>query len=146
MTPGLYLRKRREAAGLSLGEVARQIATIQLGLVRLDRRNLLEQLERVEGDEAALTLAQAQVLRNVFAFDPHLYMRLLARGTLPLTQICRACACSWFDPCLPDSGARGEKAAACSWAEPDLCSACAERPSRVSIDAIPIQLSHQGAC
>ncbi len=146
MTPGSYIRLRRIAAGLSLGEVARQLAAVQLGLVRLDRRKLLDELERIEADEAALTLAQAEVLRNVFPLDPTVYSRLLSHGTLPLPQICRGCGCSWFDPCLPDPAIRGERAPACHWAETDLCSACAEHPSRVTVCAIPIQLAHGGPC
>ena len=134
MTPGSYIRLRRIAAGLSLGEAARQLAAMQLGLVRLDRRKLLDELERIEADEAALTLAQA------------VYSRLLSRGALPLPQICRGCGCSWFDPCLPDPAIRGERAPACHWAETDLCSACAEHPSRVTVCAIPIQLAHGGPC
>jgi hypothetical protein len=33
-----------------------------------------------------------------------------------LGRVCRACACSEYDPC-PEG---------CGWAEPDLCTACAE--------------------
>ena len=135
-SPGDYLKKRREAAGLSLGEVARQLAVIQLGAIQLDRANLLDQLERIEAGEAALALPQADLLRNVFAFDPSVYNRLLAGDTLPQPPICRVCACSFFDPCdtsATDQG--GSFRAACHWAEPDLCSACADHPSGGSVGA-----------
>ncbi len=161
--PGEYLRKRREAAGLTLGEVARQLAAMQFGFIQLDRANLLAHLEKVEASDAGLTLAQAQVLRNIFAFDVGIYDQLLdrhladelTRRTMPMPQICRGCACSFFDPCLPDPS-RGEQdrsssSAAvgqdgpCHWAENHLCSACAAQPGNVIVDAIPAT-AHEGAC
>lgn len=149
MKPGTYIKKRREAAGLSLGEVARQLAAMQFGIVRLDRANLLAELEHIEADEAGLTLAQAQVLRNVFSLDVGVYDQLLdrhlaakdAREALPLPQICRGCGCSFFDACVPTTLDE-----ACHWAAPDLCSACADNPAAVVVESVPVTPAHQGAC
>lgn len=161
MTPGIYLRKRREAAGLSLGEVARQLALFQLGVFGCGRSDILPQLERIEAGAAALTRAQADLLRNVLAFDPSVYNRLLAGDTLPQPPICRVCACSFFDPCdtsATDQG--GSFRAACHWAEPDLCSACADNPSgggvgaaqadevgsaAENVEPTPVTPAHEGA-
>lgn len=144
MSPGVYLRKRREAAGLTLGEVARQLAAMQFGIVHLDRANVLAQLEKIEDTEAGLTLPQAQVMRHIFPFDVGIYDQLLdhhlaakeEREALAQPPICRVCACSFFDPCdtsATDQG--GSFRAACHWAELDLCSACADNPSGGSVGA-----------
>jgi hypothetical protein len=126
---------------------------MQLGVVRLDRGNILAELEKIEASNAALSLAQAQVLRNIFAFDVGIYDQLLdrhladelTRRTMPLPQICRGCACSFFDPCLPDPS-KGERGEACHWAESDLCSACATKPGHAIVDAIAAAPAHEGAC
>lgn len=124
MTPGTYLAKRRAHAGLSLQAVARAIAALPWAIrppAAGDIARLTARLEAAEADRDNLTVAQAQLLRNAFAFDVDIYQRLLwrhvgDRSVVP-PQLCRTCACSWCDPCLTHDGP-------CGWSEPDLCSAC----------------------
>jgi len=133
MLPGVYLAKRREAAGVPLDVAARA-----LGLVygnpsasasgAADYRNQLQLLERDElatlGKDATADLLAA--LPRVFRFDPNVWLALLAARTnpdLPVPLICRNCACTWNDACS-DSG--GET---CGWVntavgEPALCTMC----------------------
>lgn len=99
MTPGTYLRKRRLAAGLTLGEVG---ATADHALLAI---------EQAETDVLVASRQLLEDLRRAYPFNQAIYHGLV-RG-LPM-QVCRACACSEYDACDP----------ACSWAEPDLCSAC----------------------
>lgn len=126
MTPGAYLRKRREAAGLSLDQVAGQLAALPWALVRPSAQeiaSLAARLAVAEADQDNLTVPQAELLRNAFRFDIYVYQTLLwarygDRNT-PLPQLCRHCACSWCDPCL-------HHGSPCQWVARDLCSACAD--------------------
>jgi len=126
MTPGTYLRKRREAAGLSLDQVAEQLAALPWALVRPSAQeiaSLAARLAVVEVDQDNLTVPQAQLMRNAFSFDVDVYQTLLwaryGNRAHPLPQLCRHCACSWCDPCLHHEQP-------CHWIARDLCSACAE--------------------
>lgn len=111
ITAGQYLRKRREAAGLSIDEVA-------AGFAQPSRRDLFAaRLAEVEADRDALAEPTVSMLRGVFHFDPEIYRNLVA-GLPAGTTVCRNCACSWKDAC------RG-RPQNCYWAEPDLCSRCA---------------------
>lgn len=83
MKPGAYLRSRREAAKLSIGECARQLALMHFGLSRIAYRALLTELEEAEASTSPLTPAQADLLRNVFPFDRALYRQLVALDWKP---------------------------------------------------------------
>ena len=149
MRPGLYLQKRRQTAGLQVGEVARQLAVMQFGFNPINRAVTLAHMAAVEMSERHLSLPQAEVLRNVFAFDVSVYDQLvdrdladeITRRSLPHPQICRDCACSYFDPCEKPGAHPFADATVCGWAEEDLCTHCARadnsngivRPSAVSI-------------
>ncbi|QIG80082.1 RodZ family helix-turn-helix domain-containing protein [Stakelama tenebrarum] len=119
MTPGTYLRKRREASGLCVLDVAVRIAAPG------QTARLVRSLNEIERDELHVTDAILHALRHAFAFDPQIYAQLLdlhvsdaaAAAMLPHPQLCRVCACSWHDPCQTDDGP-------CHWQERDLCSAC----------------------
>jgi hypothetical protein len=128
MTPGTYLRKRREAAGFTVPRVAAALAGApdRIRPIRPRDFDLLELvLEAVEADLLALTLPQAALLRRIFRFDlTTLELLMLHHGEvplsdLPLPQICRVCACTWHDACQTEHGP-------CAWkaSDPTLCTTC----------------------
>jgi hypothetical protein len=104
VTPGRYLRLRREAAGLGLGELP--IAGTAALAIELDAR--------------PPTADELDALRCAIDFDHHV-IAALAAGETP--RLCRQCACSEWDPCIHDLQGGGS----CWWVEHDFCSACAER-------------------
>lgn len=136
MTPGTYLKKRREAAGLDLRQLAAGLAMLPWAIrpaSRADIDRLVGHLENAEADRDNLTIDQAALARNLFAFDLDVYQQLLwrhydpvARGSpwsLPEPRVCRECACSWHDPCHT----RHNGPCAFTERDPGLCTACARR-------------------
>jgi len=129
MSPGTYLRLRREAAGFpTIHTLASFIAGAAPRMMRPfeERRVMMTfALERAEGDREMLTNWQAGNLIPFFAFDPEVYQKLALlhadgpSSMLPVPQVCRDCGCSWFDPCTTDT-------CTCEWsaADPELCTAC----------------------
>ena len=125
MTPGTYLQKRREAAGLTQREAAAALAGIcwygHLDRIRLDEA--LARLCLVESDEAHLDREEAFTVTRIFPFDHVIYRQLVELAStafnshLPVPVVCRACACSFFFSCRTPHDP-------CTWAEPDLCTAC----------------------
>lgn len=125
LSPGAYLRHRRQAAMLSIGDVAAMIHTTP-------RWSELERsgwLQRIEADVEQPTFRTVVALRQCFSFDIRVLANLVAiadGATIDHPRLCRICACSDFDACdgrhqltphhRPD---------ACHWVERDLCSACA---------------------
>lgn len=110
MSPGTYVRKRREAFGLSLRETAAAFAMFsakpELPVVALfDDRVAL--LTAAENDQDNLTLAQVAQLRFVFPLDLHVYEALLyhyagAGHRIPAPAICPACAANIPGDCCCD--------------------------------------------
>jgi hypothetical protein len=126
MRPGLYLRKRREAAALGVIQAAANMAALPWALRQTGRGETIRcanRLNAAEAGELPLSRPEAELLRNVFRFDVDVYFELLAihlagpESGLVAPQVCRVCACSWCDPCP----------AGCAWAENDLCTACSAR-------------------
>ena len=113
LSPGTYLRKRREAMGLGIRQAAANLAASPWALKR----------PTAEDERDLFTVDHARLLRNVVSLDIEVYAQLLAvhadpdNPDLPRPQVCRGCACSWMDACLTDRGP-------CAWAEPDLCTGC----------------------
>lgn len=124
VTPGRYMRLRREAAGLTIDDVAKLLADTPSGAAGF--KVLIEALERndpMSGSE--LTLLDQLADARIFRFDPAIYYMLVGRradpeSALPLPGLCRSCGCTWNDACVDD--ARGP----CSWADAEatLCSHC----------------------
>ncbi|MFC0683064.1 RodZ family helix-turn-helix domain-containing protein [Novosphingobium clariflavum] len=125
MSPGTYLRKRREAAGLDMVEVAAALIVIGDRVRTITSADLLKLEERLfaaEADEPCLRVEQARLLRQVMVFDLEVYELLLLHhhfdpaSGLPEPQICRSCGCTWHDAC-PGS---------CGWVagDPTLCTGC----------------------
>ena len=125
ISPGTYLRKRREAAGLSSADVAAMIVTEP----RLPEHSLIYWLDRIEADVVPATFRTITCLRCCFSFDIEVLEALVAiqlapaRASIePPPRLCRNCGCSERDAC----GDETAPSWACSWVEADLCSACAE--------------------
>lgn len=118
LTPGRYIQHRRTAAGLSVADVVAKLRTDPA----TPERDRVQQLRLIEADARPATFATIIALRAVFAFDLDVLARLeaIAQGwTVATPRLCRICACSELDGCLP---ARGGP---CAWAGPDLCTCCA---------------------
>lgn len=139
LTPGTYLRKRREAAGITIEQAAALVAGMPWSVRQPDQgavAYLTDHLRTVEADANNLTYGSACVLRNAFRFNVEVYSNLLlhfydqAATDIPAPLVCRECACSWHDACEVE----GQP---CAWAEADietatgLCTACAaaDRPA-----------------
>ena len=118
MRPGTYLAKRREAAGMSIEDVAVRISTEP----PLHLRDRVDWLKRLEEDVATVTLRDIEALKPVFRFSRWVLSQLIdlqAGECLTAPRLCRHCACNRHDACI-DAQGRG-----CSWAADDLCSGCA---------------------
>jgi transcriptional regulator with XRE-family HTH domain len=110
LTAGQYLRKRREAAGLSIDEVAAGCA------MPATRDAFAARLARIEGDDVTTSDITLAMLRSTFRFDRQIYHNLAA-GLPAGTTLCRRCAYAWTD----DAAGRPPT----YWPEPDLCARCA---------------------
>jgi hypothetical protein len=124
ISPGTYLALRRQAAGLTLEEVASQLATAP----HLNERARIEWLRRIEADEYPMSSVTLDALREMFRFDATVLLRLddLRHGArLPEPRLCRECGCSELDACDTSAGRCGFLS--CHWVADDLCSACAAR-------------------
>ncbi|MDB5690286.1 MAG: hypothetical protein JWL91_2162 [Sphingomonas bacterium] len=116
LTAGKYFQKRREAAALSIDDVAERIVAPGWGAVHLTANFVREiEADRIVAEDASLT----RISERAFPVDRYVYRQLVAGLAVP--ALCRVCACSWMDACIGDAGP-------CAWAEPDLCTACVSRP------------------
>jgi hypothetical protein len=126
MSPGTYLAKRREVAGLGLPQAAAEIAA-RGRATSDDVRRMRQRLLEAEEDRRPFSRQQAEHVRSAFAFDIDVYLQLVAiagagpAGNLPVPQICKVCGCTWHDACRIGS-------TACAWShhDPELCTACLE--------------------
>jgi hypothetical protein len=131
MTPGTYLRKRREAAQITIMDAAEKLASLpgaqgHTFAVRCDMLN--RALVRIEANVDFLTPDHATLVQTAFQFDPLVYARLVT-GANPAPRICAGCACTDADPCESDG-------CPCFWVERNLCSTCRRRaPSRQASNA-----------
>jgi hypothetical protein len=116
VTPGDYLALRRQAAGLSVPDVAWIVAQKPA-----DRRVIIALIGEWEADLSVPSPAYVRTLQNAFRFDPYILRQLIAGIGEP--ELCHACGCSAFDACGHDTHG------ACAWATPshDLCTTCAIR-------------------
>jgi len=106
MTPGSYIRMRREAAGLSIGDVMAMLAGGGL---------LSAPLEDIEADRAVPTGMDAALLSYAFRVDDFTIARL--KDGEPV-QVCSSCGCSEGFAC--DSGEFGR----CWLPTTGTCSVC----------------------
>lgn len=106
MTPGSYIRKRRQARRLSHLDIADSTDDLTMG----DMRD-------IEQDRTKPSSYQCGEIANIVGFPVHILQAIL-NGQNP--RVCRKCACSEHDACLD------EHDVPCHWVEADLCSACAD--------------------
>ncbi|MBH9537922.1 helix-turn-helix domain-containing protein [Novosphingopyxis sp. YJ-S2-01] len=122
MSPGTYLRKRREAADRTLEDVARTLRP-KWGVAQINW--MVSHLAELENDEAYVTGVVVRNIAATFPMDANVYNALVAIRCgveLDEPQLCRECACSAHDACI-DALGHG-----CSWVEgdPTLCTNCRE--------------------
>ncbi|MFD1949910.1 hypothetical protein ACFSGX_03890 [Sphingomonas arantia] len=123
MTPAAYLRLRRVAAGLSIGDVATVLAP------RIANRRTAFALVRLwEADGVIAEPTDVIRLRAAFRFDVAVYRQLCEGPEDRHPRICTGCACSERDPCL------SELAGTCGWASDTLCTRCEARSLRDAAD------------
>ena len=121
MSPGAYLRKRREAAGLTLADVAARVVTEP----RMPEHERAEWLRLLETDAMPPSARTIAVLRQVegLRFSGEVLDRLIDLdyfdAKLPAPPICPLCGCSWFDPCHGDQGAPEHR-----WIPGQPCQSC----------------------
>lgn len=115
LSPAEYLRLRREAAKLSIADVAARIAPDSA--LRGEAAAFLRLIEtpgaRVSRNDTLLRL------EAVFPFDPSVYSQLCDEPADRHPQVCRGCGCSHWDPC--DTDGRGP----CAWSSASTCTRCA---------------------
>ncbi|PXW67878.1 hypothetical protein C7451_12314 [Blastomonas natatoria] len=153
MSPGTYLRKRREAAGVSLELAAVAFLPWVHGngwanklstppgsspdgprLVRLVLQ-VAVWLAELEDDKRFVDgIALAQVA-GVIPFEREAYDRLVALRygvDLPPPAICRECGCGVLTACFAEGHA-------CAWSEtdPHLCTACERKEAQAVAANVP---------
>lgn len=153
MSPGTYLRKRREAAGLSLELAAlafvpwgRPVVFAKAWTIS-DRDELLpmirmvaNRIDELERDLWVTDRTFTSVLARFIPLDVEIYDRLtvLTAGIdIGMPQICKSCGWTWaiaetyrVESCIP--GCFAEHANHFSDIDPDLCAACAQRAADAS--------------
>ena len=129
MSPGTYLRKRREAAGLPRWAVAGFLVgrqahrlRVKIGPVSPHIGRMEREIAACENDSPPFDADMAGILHECFPFDLAIYRQLLlihSGADCSEPRICRECACSWNDACRPS----------CAWSEtdPTICTACEAR-------------------
>lgn len=140
MSPGTYLRKRREAAGVSLELAAVAFLPWFQGTYLAERFNevghdgrrlvsLVLQvsawLSELEDDKRFVDGIALSQVAGVMPFEREAYDRLVAIRygvDLPPPAICRECGCGVITACFSEGHA-------CAWSEtdPHLCTACERR-------------------
>lgn len=148
LSPGTYLRKRREAAGLELEDLALMLDSDPAISAR-SRAELLAAVERGTSPVTEDLMTAILRLGDAFRIDPVVWVRLidLAAGMdIAWPKLCQSCACSEFDPCvhLVDG-----LHVACHWVAAERVSACAETgpllTHPVPIAAAPITTTDERA-
>jgi hypothetical protein len=110
LRPAAYLRLRREAAGLSVEDVATMLAP-----TFTDRATARAFVRLLEVDLVVARKARPiERLAACYPLDPAVYYQLA--GPAPHPQVCRGCGCSQWDPC------HGEQSGPCSWLTDTRCS------------------------
>jgi hypothetical protein len=96
MSPGTYLRKRRDAAALGVIQAAASLATLAWPrpVSVQEQARLSLRINDAEADVRPFALKELELLRNVFAFDVQVYLQLVAihEAALAATCTCRRSA------------------------------------------------------
>ena len=146
LTPGRYLRLRREAGGLTISELALLIASDRRRPVRVaDRTTRERDLTALEAGTAGpgvdIDLVR-QIDRHV-RFDEQVYLALVGLAAapdagLPVPPHCRTCGCSWNDACFAGGSSFGVP---CAWAD-DAATRCTSCPEPA--ETLPAQSAPEG--
>lgn len=135
MSPGTYLRLRREAEDMSIEDVAMLLPTEP----HIDVIARAEWLRRIEGDIEPIGLHVVKALRYAFAFDAYVLSELdylrLHPGGIPAPMVCERCACSELDAC----------GTGCWWKRPGLCSSCPDDPADDNAEQVPHLVNDRAA-
>ncbi|WP_242140841.1 helix-turn-helix transcriptional regulator [Sphingomonas sp. TREG-RG-20F-R18-01] len=118
MTPGNYIRKRREAAGLTVDELALRLETIPA----VSAMTRAQWLTMMETDVAPISISAINAIVSFISLDETVLDALaLIRAGVALSspQICIECGCSEHDPCCDEDGKP-----TCWWISEELCSCC----------------------
>jgi hypothetical protein len=114
LTAADYLRLRREAAKLSITDVAAAVSSD-----RAERGSAAALLRLFETPGARVSRHDTLLrLQTIFPFDPAVYQQLIDEPADRHPQICRGCGCSHWDPC--DQDGKGP----CAWSSPSSCTRC----------------------
>lgn len=114
ISPGTYLRLRREAAGVSIETLALATDTVPF---RVSARNRAELIGLMEQDLLVIDADMVSGLVELFAFDRQILVQLIAiyaGAHLDPPALCRICACSWSAACFDPVSGRS-----CSWSADD---------------------------
>jgi hypothetical protein len=127
MSPGTYVQLRREAAELSIDDVAMMLPTEP----HVDVLARAAWLRTIEADAAPIGIDVISALRYAFAFDAFVlseldYLRKYP-GTIPEPMVCERC----------DDG--------CWWKRPGLCSSCPDDPADDSAEEVPHPVNDRAA-
>lgn len=121
MTPGTYIRRRREAAGVAIDDIALRLETVPA----VSAMTRAEWLSAIEADVAPVPVSLVNALVHIVRLDETVLDALAlahAGVAADVPRLCSKCACSEHDPC----GAPGHE---CWWIADDQCSACVEVPA-----------------
>ncbi len=112
-----YIKLRREAAGLTIRQVASIIAPKASRYA--EALSLVTMLE-TDGVRARHTDTLI-ALRKAFPFDIVVYRQLADDPADRHPTVCRGCGCSEWDPCRPRYAAEF-----CGWENSTTCTGCAD--------------------
>lgn len=123
MSPGTYLAKRRQAAGLSIDDVAGAVRT-DPPVGEVDRAGWIR---RIEENAVLPSFDVIHALGQLFPFSRSVLSELTdlhRAGSDPSAapRLCMICACSDHDPCRESIGPGQWRA--CGWAAHDTCTRC----------------------
>ncbi|MFN3387468.1 MAG: hypothetical protein ACK40O_00940 [Allosphingosinicella sp.] len=137
LTPGGYLRRRREAADITIDELALAIASGSGHLVSWDERSALaRRISLLEADSAGPDVDMPFILAigAHVRLDEQVYLGLVGYAAAPnagllIPDHCRGCGCSHYDPCI-------DGVYPCAWSDGSktICTAC-EGPTQPAIAA-----------
>ncbi|SFR79670.1 hypothetical protein [Sphingomonas jatrophae] len=120
MMPWDFIRLRREAAGVSIPELARRLDDVPEHRADVER-NL--RIWESPGVRLKLYLLET-VNRRGFPIDIEIYRQLCEDPVDHHPTLCTGCACSVWTPCTTRDGAE------CRHEEDGTCTACKEKAER----------------
>lgn len=128
MTPAMYVRLRRMAAGLTEQQLADRLAVVfrrerpRMPVTYPFAVHMLYAVRALEMPTAkALMRETVAAFAEVMPFDADVYWQLRDNKPTRHPRVCRGCGCSQHDACQHDHWGN------CSWASPTQCSHCARK-------------------